>query len=73
MIPQLKTLEYNVKGDVSIEGQKVASLKKSHYCLKYISNAAFSDVLPRRSLWTTSATPGRPLMLSSMWEQAGKH
>ena len=28
MIPQLKTLEYNVKGDVSIEGQKVASKKK---------------------------------------------
>ena len=30
MIPQLKTLEYNVKGDVSIEGQKVAFKKKSH-------------------------------------------
>ena len=30
MIPQLKTLEYNVKGDVSIEGQKVASIKRSH-------------------------------------------
>ena len=48
-------------------------IEKSLNCLKNISNYALSDVLPRRSLWTISATPGRPLMLSSMWEQAGKH
>ena len=46
--------------------------EKSLNCLKNISKTALSDFLPFRSLWTTSATPGRPLMLSSMWEQAGK-